>query len=177
MTRKLVSAESNLISPLQAEFNLEYLNSELNYQTLDDRLHFIQGWFRENMNGNLALMSSFGVQSSLLLYYACKARFQLPVVSVDIAGERYRTQRSYRQTLVRLMGLNILAFPAASEADKVAAMDEGLRVNGITATISGIRASQTENRASKRFVEWNERNETLSFHPLLDWPDAKTNSF
>ena len=29
--------------------------------------------FFENMNGNLALMSSFGIQSSLLLYYARKA--------------------------------------------------------------------------------------------------------
>ena len=97
----------------------------------------------------------------------------MPVVSVDIAGERYDMQRSYRQTLARFMGLNIRTFPATSEADKVAAMDEGLRVNGITATISGVRASQTENRAAKRFVEWNERNGTLSFHPLLDWPDAK----
>lgn len=165
------------VARAQDDFNLEALNQEFRSRTLEERLQFIASWTAEHLDGNVALMSSFGVQSALLLHYAQEAGLDLPVASVDIAEEKYNTQRNYRQKLSAYMGLNVLTFPAGSEADKVSAMDEGLQKNWVTATISGIRASQTENRATKKFVERNARNGTLSFHPLLDWPDAKADYY
>lgn len=159
---------------LTSYFNLQQINDDFYSKGIQDRLTLIHDWFTDYAYGNLALSSSFGVQSALLLHYAQESSLNIPVVSVDIAESKYDGQRAYRRHLQEKLGFTLLSFPAASDADKVRAMDTGLHDHFITATISGIRASQTEERAQKNFVEWNARNQTLSFHPLLDWPDSKT---
>ncbi len=158
-------------------FSLEGLSEKFRRLTIEDRIRFAHDWTVENTNGTLALSSSFGVQSALLLQFAKSSKLDIPVISVDIADEKYDGQREYRQKLTRTLNLDLHVFPASDDAHKVPAMDDGLRALGIAATISGIRAAQTKTRAQKKFVEWNERNNTVTFHPLLDWPDAKTDFY
>lgn len=155
-------------------FNLHSLNERFKGKAIQERLRLIHDWVEEHAQGRLALTSSFGVQSALLLHYVQNSGLDIPVISVDIDDPKYNQQRAYRDTLRQQMGFELLSFPAANDAGKVQAMDHGLRENFITATIAGIRASQTQTRADKNFAEWNSRNNTFTFHPLLDWPDAKT---
>jgi phosphoadenosine phosphosulfate reductase len=160
-------------SSLRDDFNLNALNEQYKHQTLKDRLDLAQQWTQALQRGKLALNSSFGIQSALLLHAIKTSGLKIPVVTVDIPGKKYDAQRRYRETLRQALDLDLIIFQAESEADKVAAMNRGLKAHDIRGTISGIRASQTETRAGKKFIEISQRNGTLSFHPLLDWPDAK----
>lgn len=164
-------------TPLHENFNLQSLRTAFIRRNIHERISLIHDWFKANNDGQLALSSSFGVQSASLLHYVRESGLDIPVVSVDIAQPEYDLQRSYKQTLQRALQFPLLDFPAPDDAGKVAALDKGLRDHNITGLISGIRASQTQARAKKEFVEYNPRNNTLSFHPLLDWSDAKTDYY
>lgn len=177
MQHQQISIGADIAPSLSGNFNLQSLNERFEGLGIQERLRLIHDWFETHAQGRLALTSSFGLQSALLLHYIEQSGLDIPVISVDIDHAKYDQQRDYRNTLQNQMGFKLLSFPANSEGDKVRAMDDGLRDNFITATIAGIRASQTTTRAAKNFVEWNARNQTLSFHPLLDWPDAKTEFF
>lgn len=177
MQSQQIQSDAAAASSLQNNFNLKALSTQFQGKSIAERLDFIASWTAEHLPENLALTSSFGVQSALMLHYAHASNLNIPVVSVDIAGEKYAPQRAYRTQLKEKLGFPLLTFAAESEDKKVHAMTDGLRANFISATIAGIRSSQTENRAAKDFVEWNARNGTLSFHPLLDWPDAKADHY
>lgn len=161
-------------SPLHTQFNLQTLNEEFSGKTIQERLTLIHNWCEAHLQGRLALTSSFGVQSALLLHYGQQSGLNIPVISVDIDQPKYDLQRRYKACLQERLGFNLQSFPAANDDEKVSAMDQGLKEHFIGATIAGIRASQTQTRAKKNFAEWNARNQTVSFHPLLDWPDSKT---
>lgn len=170
------SKQTNVLS-LHENFNLHALNASFYGKNILERLHLIHDWFTAHNQGKIALSSSFGVQSALLLHYAQESGLNIPVISVDINETKYDTQRAYKQTLQNALGFPLIEFQAKSDADKVEAMEQGLRAHFITGTIAGIRASQTQTRANKDFVEYNPRSGRLCFHPLLDWNDSKTNYY
>lgn len=137
----------------------------------EDRLRFARQHYP-----HLALTSSFGIQSIAMIELLDRAGISIPVVTVDIAGDQYDPQRRYRDRLHNLYAFDLHVFKAADETQKVAALEQGLQSLGITATLDGIRASQTANRATKDFIETKAGGRT-ALHPLLDWPDGRMDWF
>lgn len=153
--------------------NVSNLVDEFSMTRDADRLDFIHKWSKENAFSPV-IASSFGDQSILLLGQARRQNgFEFPIVTVDILDKKYDQQRQYRDYLHKELGLNLFVFQVDSFEDKVPAMDRGLLEHGFNVVVHGVRASQTKNRQSKSMVEFNPRNSTVEFFPLLDWPDAK----
>ncbi len=154
---------------LTGNFNPDVLSGDFQWKTLEQRLH----WAHEKFGDGLVLTSSFGAQSILLLEALKKSGLDIPVVTVDIPDEKYNAQRRYRDHLHTEMGFRLYVAAAKDESDKTAAMDRLLGSMGATASIAGIRFDQTQNRAQRKFIEINPRNEIVAIHPLLDWPQSK----
>lgn len=145
--------------------------------TLEERLL----WAYNKFGRGLVLTSSFGVQSLVLLNAIKELRdntgINIPVICVDIKGSKYDGQRAYRDLLQKELGFDLHVFLAEDEATKVETMDMALAQLGVRTVLSGIRASQTETRRSKRFIEENLRNGIVEISPLLDWPDVKVERY
>lgn len=138
------------------------------------RVHWAVDKFGQD---HTVLSTSFGIQSILMLDLVYRqAGLRLPVVAVDIPGEKYDVQRAYRDFLKEKLDLDLRIFKAVDEEGKTHAMNQGLEFLGAHAMLSGIRASQTENRERKKFVEYREGG-IIDIYPLLDWPDSKADFY
>lgn len=143
----------------------------------DERIKFAHDWTAAQGDGQLGLTSSFGVQSILMIDFVRNSGLGIPIFSVDIDDPKYDGQRAYKTKLKTALNIDVIDLPADGDAEKVAAMDKGLSEHFIGAALSGLRASQTANRAGRKFVERNPRNGTVEFRPFLDWPDAKADFY
>jgi len=133
-------------------------------------------WAYEIYGGGLVITSSFGMQSVVLLSLARKQGLKIPVLTVDIPGEKYDVQRQYRRILQKHFGFDLRVFEAANDSDKVSTMDRGLKKICATACLTGIRWEQTETRAKKIFFEICSTG-IINIHPILDWSDDAVNDF
>lgn len=166
-----------LFRPLHENFNPKGLESEFLYTSAEQRIKLAHDWFRKQSDQQIVLNSSFGVQSLLMLHYVKASGLDIPVVTVDIPDDKYDIQREYRRALERDLGISVIVFKAESDADKVRAMEEGLETIDAGAVFNGLRASQTDTRAGRSFIERNERTGVIEISPLLDWPNAKARHY
>lgn len=169
----------NQTAKLSPTFNDHAKALSLDYERLsspEERIRRAHDWVKGEAGQNLVLSSSFGPQSILMLNFVKEAGIDIPVIAVDIEGDEYEPQRAYRETLRRSLGFDLYLAHAKDENGKDAAMIRALRQVNAGGVISGIRRSQTENRASKPYVEWREKNRAYSFHPILNWPDQGVDS-
>ena len=146
---------------------------DFSFYNLTSRLY--HAW---QYRGALALTSSFGVQSGLLVDQLHKRGLlpEIPVVTVDIPGSQWDDQRRYRDHLQNHYGFDLHVEHAENEDDKTAALNRGLSRLGVRATLDGIRASQTFNRAQKPFIE-DKPDGRIAIHPLLDWSDRRVDKY
>ena len=151
---------------------LKQSNAEFDAKNFEQRLR----WAYEKYGDGLVLSSSFGVQSAILLKTVHDLGLDVPVIGVDIQDPKYDEQRAYRDKLQAELGFDLFIALAKDDDGKVEAMEHGLRALGATAVLSGIRSSQTQNRADKNFLEPG-KADTVSIHPILDWPDARADFF
>lgn len=161
------SKPSLKITPTQ-DFNLAEMNAQFERLNFEQRLQ----WAQDKFGDGLVLSSSFGIQSAILLKAVTDNALDVPVIAVDIHDPKYDQQREYRERIQGELGFDLYIASARDDAGKVGAMAHGLKALGATAVISGIRASQTANRAQKKFIEVKSSGE-YSVHPILDWPDAR----
>lgn len=157
-------------------FNTKAKESERLHTTAELRIQLAHNWFRAPA-GRAVLTTSSGVQSVLAIDFMKKRGLDMPVVAVNIPGREYDMQRDYRELLRKEYDLDLHIFEAQSEADKVAAMDRGLTAIHAGAVLSGIRQSQTLNRAQKSPVEFNPAKGRTEIRPFLEWPDSAVNEY
>ncbi|PCK00080.1 MAG: hypothetical protein COA45_04155 [Zetaproteobacteria bacterium] len=125
----------------------------------------------------IALTSSFGVQSIIMINMMQECGFNFPIITLDIPGKGFDTQREYRENLRAHYGLNLCIIEVENEKDKRGAMDDALMRLGVAAEVAGIRSDQTSNRASKRFVEYSEDIGVAKIYPILDWSDGMAHNY
>src|SRR5688572_21044585 len=98
----------------------------------DDRLRYAH-----KNHPKLALTSSFGIQSIAMIELLDRLGIELPVISIDIKGDQYDTQRRYRDRLEGLYGFDLQVVKITDEAEKSSALEEKLGQLGTTATLDG----------------------------------------
>lgn len=120
---------------------------------------------------SVALLSSFGVQSVVLLSLMKEAGVDFPVVTLDILSAEYEIQRQYRKTLQKHYDFDLRIIPVTSEEQKRVSMDGYLKSRNLSVEVSGIRSVQTDNRAGKSLIEHRGEDGLINVHPILDWSD------
>lgn len=180
--------------------NLEDANAQL--AALDAAARV--SWAAEHFRGGLAMTSSFGAQSAVMLHLVTRVVPDLPVVWIDtgyLFPETYRFAEQLRDRLslnlnvytadmtpARFEALHGRAWEqgaddsgsAAGEADylrafKVEPMKRAIADLGITCWLAGLRAEQTDHRATLRPVE--KQDGVYKVHPILNWTGKQVGEY
>ncbi len=145
---------------------------------------------KEGMVGDIAIVSSFGAESAVLLHLVSRVDANVPVLFLD-TGKHFPETLDYRDLLVKQLGLTNL-INLVPDAEELAKKDEnGLRWSydpdgcceirkvkplekallGYDASFSGRKAFQASTRATlPRFeVDTTDAQGRLKVNPLIDW--------
>lgn len=164
---------------------------------LDDPLEVLK-WSMARFNGKLAMSTSFGIQSALLLHLATRVKPDIPVVWVD-TGYLPKETYEYAELLRETLDLNLIVktnstwTPARMEATYGKLWESDHRLYGkmrkleplITgihelkpspkALLSGLRASQTDSRANMQPVGF--QHDRLKILPILKLTDEDVEAY
>lgn len=199
----MAETPTDLFSPesagaeISARLGIENLASEasrLENASAAERIR----WSLETFRGKIAMSSSFGAQSAVLLYMVSSQRPDIPVILVDTG---YLFPETYRfiDELKERFDLNLQVYrnpvsPAWQEArfgklwedgvegierynqmNKVEPMEAALEDLGIDALLSGIRRQQGSSRKNVPVVAV-QRNR-IKIHPIIDWTDMEIGQY
>ena len=155
-----------------------------------DTLEMLAAVLKDRLAGDVAVVSSFGAESAVLLHLVAQVAPDTPVLFLE-TGKHFAETLAYRDTLVERLGLtdlrNLTPDPAA-----LAAKDENdLRwswdpdgccdirkveplaraLDGFDATVTGRKAFQSSTRANlPRFeIDTTDAAGRLKVNPLIDW--------
>lgn len=143
----------------------------------------------EKLLGRVAVVSSFGTESAVLLDLVAQADPDTPVVFLD-TGKMFPETLSYRDELVALLGLTNVRNIAPAAADIAAKDATGLRwsydpdgcceirkvlplaaaMKDFDASISGRKGFQASTRSGIPRFELD--GDRIKFNPLADWTKA-----
>jgi len=153
---------------------------------------------RRCFGGRVVASTSFGAQSAVLLHLLREHAPEIPVVCID-TGYLFPETYQYAVELERRLGTRVRFYtspvsPARMEHTmgrlwemgedglreygllrKVEPMNRALREHGAVAWISGLRRSQSDDRARRDFVEV--QKSTTKLHPILDWSDNEVEEY
>ncbi len=149
----------------------------------------LEGVIRDNLAGDLAIVSSFGAESAVLLHLVASVDPSVPVLFLD-TGKHFAETLAYRDRLVQLLGLNLEVL-MPDPADLAARDETGLRwsydpdgcceirkvrplekaLANYDASFTGRKAFQAATRANlPRFeVDTSDAAGRLKINPLIDW--------
>ncbi|MEM6258094.1 MAG: phosphoadenylyl-sulfate reductase [Planctomycetota bacterium] len=164
---------------------LDVINPQLGGKPAEE----IVEWAGETFGDGLAMTSSFGAQSAVMLHLVTRVVPDLPVILIDtgyLFPETYQMVRDFTERFK----LNLKVFaprvtPARYEAlhgrtweyaegmehyhqvFKIEPLQRALEELNITAWLAGLRADQTGHRATLRTVE--KQDGIYKIHPILNW--------
>lgn len=163
----------------EANFLLEQLTAEQRVQ-----------WAVENLPGEFALSSSFGVQSAVSLHMVTQVKPDIPVLLVD-TGYLFPETYQFIEQLSQRLNLNLKVFRANmstawqearfgrlwekgldglkqyNQMNKVEPMENGLFQLDVSTWFAGVMRSQSESR--KNLPVLQKIRGRLKVHPLIDW--------
>jgi len=149
----------------------------------------LEAVIKGDLAGDLAVVSSFGAESAVLLHLIAGVDPAIPVLFLD-TGKHFAETLAYRDTLAGRLGLNLVIL--TPDADDLAMRDEnGLRwsfdpdgccdlrkvkplekaLANYDASFTGRKAFQSSTRANlPRFeVDTSDAQGRLKINPLIDW--------
>jgi len=174
------------LSPRFSEHDAVRLNNLFRGSSTQEMLEAV---IRDNLAGDLAVVSSFGAESAVLLHLVAAVDPKVPVLFLD-TGKHFAETLTYRDTLVERLGLNLIVL--TPDPDDLAKRDEtGLRWSydpdgccqirkvkplekalvNFDASFTGRKAFQAKTRANlPRFeVDTSDAQGRLKINPLIDW--------
>ena len=157
----------------------------------------LEGVIRDGLAGDLAMVSSFGAESAVLLHLVASVDPNVPVLFLD-TGKHFAETLAYRDTLVERLGLNLVVL--TPDPDDLAKKDEtGLRwsydpdgcceirkvrpleksMAGFDASFTGRKSFQSSTRANlPRFeVDTTDAQGRLKINPLIDWDASQIEGY
>ena len=158
----------------------------------------LESVIRDNLAGEIALVSSFGAESAVLLHLVAQVDPGVPVLFLE-TGKHFPETLAYRDELVERIGLKNLVnlYPCLGELE---ARDEtGLRwsydpdgcceirkvkplaraLEGYDATFTGRKAFQASTRSHlPRFeIDTSDAQGRLKINPLIDWDASQIEGY
>jgi phosphoadenosine phosphosulfate reductase len=174
------------LAPRFTEHDAVRLNRLFRGSTTQEMLESV---IRDRLAGDLAVVSSFGAESAVLLHLIAGVEPSVPVLFLD-TGKHFAETLAYRDLLVERLGLNLVVL--TPDPDELAKRDEtGLRwsydpdgcceirkvrplekaLAGFDASFTGRKAFQAKTRANlPRFeIDTSDAQGRLKINPLIDW--------
>jgi phosphoadenosine phosphosulfate reductase len=160
-------------------------------------LEMLEGVIRDGLAGDLAIVSSFGAESAVLLHLIASVDPSVPVLFLE-TGKHFAETLAYRDLLVERLGLNLVVL-TPDAADLAKKDDTGLRWSydpdgcceirkvrplekallNYDASFTGRKAFQSSTRANlPRFeVDTSDAQGRLKINPLIDWSADDINAY
>jgi phosphoadenosine phosphosulfate reductase len=157
----------------------------------------LESVIRDGLAGDLAVVSSFGAESAVLLHLVASVDPSVPVLFLD-TGKHFPETLAYRDLLVERLGLNLVVL-TPDPADLAKKDETGLRwsydpdgcceirkvkplekaLAGYDASFTGRKAFQAATRANlPRFeVDTSDAQGRLKINPLIDWSAEDINAY
>jgi phosphoadenosine phosphosulfate reductase len=161
--------EQNDAALRAADLNLRYENI--------DGTALLRALIREEFPGKIAVLSSFGAESAVLLALVAEVDPAIPVIFLD-TGKLFEETLAYRETLTRMLGLTDVRIVSPA-ADAVEAQDpEGVLWYWDADRCCALRKVQPMNRAVAGFdavISGRKRyhGALRSFMPLFEAVDGR----
>jgi phosphoadenosine phosphosulfate reductase len=157
----------------------------------------LEGVIRDGLAGDLAVVSSFGAESAVLLHLVASVDPNVPVLFLD-TGKHFAETLAYRDTLVERLGLNLVVL-TPDPVDLAKKDETGLRwsydpdgcceirkvrplekaMAGFDASFTGRKSFQSSTRANlPRFeVDTTDAQGRLKINPLIDWDASQIEGY
>lgn len=171
--------------PASAPLKLDAINDQLREKSAEDVIR----WSSATFGDGLAMTSSFGAQSAVMLHLVTRVVPDLPIILID-TGYLFPETYHFVRDLTKSLSLNLKVFsprvtPARYEAlhgktweypeglshyhdvFKVEPLQRALEDLGVTAWLAGLRRDQTDHRATLRTIE--KQDSLYKIHPILNW--------
>ncbi|TXZ74899.1 phosphoadenylyl-sulfate reductase [Vibrio mimicus] len=174
------------LNKVQQTLRLTEVNQQLESLTAQERVI----WALENLQGNHALSSSFGIQAAVMLRLLTSVKSDIPVVLTD-TGYLFPETYQFIDELTERLNLNLKVYSAPISAawqearygklweqgvegierynqiNKVEPMRRALDELNIGTWFSGLRREQSQSRASLPIL--SVQNGVFKFLPVIDW--------
>jgi phosphoadenosine phosphosulfate reductase len=167
---------------------VDFLNGELKENTIVEKLRYLE----DAHKGCVVFTTSFGYEDQVITDLIFRNNFKIKVITLDTGRLFSETFKVYNSTLEKYKKPISVYFPPADKVEemvnkkgpfsfyeslenrkeccfirKVIPLKRALKGNEIW--ITGLRASQSENRSDLHEFEWDEGNRIIKFNPLLEW--------
>jgi phosphoadenosine phosphosulfate reductase len=163
-------------------YDYEKLNRDFETRSSEDIIR----WAAQEFGPGVAMSTSFGVESAVLLHLVTQIKPDIPVLFTN-TGFHFQETLDHRDYLVERLKLNLRELKpempneqflaqygklyekdpdACCAINKIAPFEKGLK--DYQAWITGIRHNQAVTRKSAQFVE-NYRDTLVKVNPLLNW--------
>ncbi|MCK3684096.1 phosphoadenylyl-sulfate reductase [Maribellus sp. YY47] len=171
----------------------EQYNAQHSEKTMLEKLQFLV----EQHPGKVVFTTSFGYEDQVITDIIFANDLDIKVVTLDTGRLFPETYKVYRSTLERYKKPIRVYYPPTEEVEalvtekgpfsfyeslenrkeccyirKVIPLKRALAENEIW--ITGLRASQSNNRSGMQEFEWDEGNGIIKFNPLMDWSLEQT---
>lgn len=166
----------------------EKYNAQLKDKSIVEKLQFLI----DAHLGKVVFTTSFGYEDQVITDIIFTNNLDIKVVSLDTGRLFPETYKVYNSTLEKYKKPILIFFPPTREVEellnkkgpfsfyesmenrkeccairKVIPLKRALKENEIW--ITGLRASQSENRAEMQEFEWDSGNEIVKYNPLMEW--------
>ncbi len=153
-------------------------------------LEMLKGVIEGDLAGDIAIVSSFGAESAVLLHLVAQVDPNVPVLFLD-TGKHFEETLKYRDEVVEKIGLTNLIVLTPDEAELAKKDESGLRwsydpdgcceirkviplakaLANYDASFTGRKAFQSSTRANlPRFeIDNSDAQGRLKINPLIDW--------
>ena len=174
----------------------EKYNTQLAEKTIVEKLNFLI----ENHTGKVVFTTSFGYEDQVISDIIFKNNLDIKVITLDTGRLFPETYKVYLSTLEKYKKPIKAYFPPTAEVEellekkgpfsfyeslenrkeccyirKVIPLKRALAGNEIW--ITGLRASQSDNRSGMQFFEWDGGNGIVKFNPLMEWSLEQTTDY
>ncbi len=168
-------------------------NSQLAGNSIVEKLQLLV----ENHSGKVVFTTSFGYEDQVITDMIFSNNLDIKVVTLDTGRLFPETYKVYNSTIDKYKKPIAVCFPPTEKVEemvnkkgpfsfyeslenrkeccfirKVIPLKRALSGNEIW--ITGIRASQSENRSDLHEFEWDEGNQIIKYNPLLEWSLEET---
>ncbi|MCG7584915.1 phosphoadenylyl-sulfate reductase [Photobacterium sp. OFAV2-7] len=191
---KLALAELLQKNKVEQILQLAEINAELEALTAQDRVR----WALENLDGEFALASSFGIQSAVMLHLVTQEKPDVPVILTD-TGYLFPETYQFIDELTARLSLNLYVYKSEmssawqearfgqlweqgvegikhyNQLNKVEPMRRALDELNVGCWFSGLRREQSDTRATLPVLAI--QNGLFKFLPLIDWTNRDIHQY
>lgn len=181
---------------MERNLNTEELKSALRDKTIEESIRILVASFP----GKVVFTTSFGLEDQVITDIIFRNNLPVEVLTLDTGRLFPETYKVFSETKIRYNKYIKVYFPDYPEVErmetekgpysfyyskedrleccrlrKVVPLNRALK--GKECWISGIRASQSDNRSGMNKIEYDEDKKLFKFYPLFDWSYEEVKSF